>query len=382
MIQLLNDDCREKLKQLEDNSVDAILTDAPYEIGFMGKSWDNTGIAYDTSVWAEALRVAKPGAILLAFGGTRTHHRMTCAIEDSGWIIKDEICWMYGSGMPKNLNISKAIDKKFGAENVGTVPPSTIPITAPSTDLAKQWDGWHSPNVKPSHEPIIMAQKPLSEKGFAENVLKWGTGGINVDGCRVGTEEIRNNLHVPNNNMKFAKTDKTIELNSFTINSGRYPANVITDGSDEVLEDFAQYGESKGTPPHIGKSKENNNIKFNASDIINYTGYDDTGTPARYFMQCPINETDYSPFYYCSKVSTTERGISQHPTMKPIKLLKYLITLITPPGGTVLDMFMGSGSTGVAASMLDREFIGIELDYHYYQIATQRIIEANIIEKK
>lgn len=197
-------DCREGLKLLEDNSIDSIVTDPPYELGFMGKSWDKTGIAYNVELWHECLRVLKPGGHLLAFGGTRTYHRMACAIEDAGFEIRDQIQWIYGSGFPKSMDISKAIDKKLGAErevigqrkvtssdlgqssgwNYLDTSKGVYNYTIPTTDEAKQWDGWGTA-LKPANEPIVVARKPLSEKTIAENVLKWGTGGINIDDCRI-----------------------------------------------------------------------------------------------------------------------------------------------------------------------------------------------------
>jgi hypothetical protein len=197
---VLHGDCREAMLTMPDNSVDAIITDPPYELGFMGKSWDSTGVAYDITVWQECLRVLKPGGHLLAFGGSRTYHRLACAIEDAGFQIRDQIMWVYGSGFPKSLNISKAIDKAAGAERevvgkdkagtgLGLMDKSStiggeFDITAPATAEAKQWEGWGTA-LKPAHEPIVMARKPL-EGTVAQTVLTHGTGGINIDGCRVG----------------------------------------------------------------------------------------------------------------------------------------------------------------------------------------------------
>ena len=205
---IIHGDCLEVLMTLEDNSIDSIVTDPPYELGFMGKSWDSTGIAYNVELWKECLRVLKPGGHLLAFGGTRTYHRMACAIEDAGFEIRDCIQWLYGSGFPKSLDVSKAIDKKLGAERktVGLKPYTNdgsirgnsynkggyervqLPITAPATPEAKQWEGWGTA-LKPANEPIVLARKPLSEKTIAENVMKWGTGGLNIEGCRIPTED-------------------------------------------------------------------------------------------------------------------------------------------------------------------------------------------------
>jgi site-specific DNA-methyltransferase (adenine-specific) len=197
--QILLGDCRDRLKELPDNSVDSIVTDPPYELGFMGKSWDASGVAYDVTVWQECLRVLKPGGHLLSFGGSRTYHRMACAIEDAGFQIRDQIMWVYGSGFPKSLNISKAIDKAAGAErevvgsyethdirNAGLMDRKgsmTVDVTAPATAEAEVWDGWGTA-LKPAHEPIVLARKPLVGT-VANNVLTYGVGGLNIDGTRV-----------------------------------------------------------------------------------------------------------------------------------------------------------------------------------------------------
>jgi len=203
---LLKGNCLETLKTLETASVDSIVTDPPYELGFMGKSWDNSGIAYSTDLWAECLRVLKPGGHLLAFSGSRTYHRMVVAIEDSGFEIRDQIMWLYGSGFPKSLNVSKAIDKASGAErevvgkrqgrgsqesNAGHeygIKAGLMNITAPATPEAQQWQGWGTA-LKPAHEPIVVARKPV-EGTVAQNVLTYGTGALNIDGSRVGTETV------------------------------------------------------------------------------------------------------------------------------------------------------------------------------------------------
>jgi hypothetical protein len=259
---VLHGDCREVMRTMPDNSVDAIITDPPYELGFMGKSWDSTGVAYDIKVWQECLRVLKPGGHLLAFGGSRTYHRLACAIEDAGFQIRDQIMWVYGSGFPKSLNISKAIDKAAGAEReiigsrFGAVNPNgyktdgiqqsggafvsgSFNITAPATDEAKKWEGWGTA-LKPAHEPIVMARKPL-EGTVAQTVLTHGTGGINIDGCRVGRAD-GDDSSAGNRTANFA-TQETMSggngSGGWSQNDmGRFPANFIHDGSDEVLELF------------------------------------------------------------------------------------------------------------------------------------------------
>ena len=246
---LICGDSLEKLKDLDENSVDSIVTDPPYELGFMGKKWDKTGIAFNKELWQEALRVLKPGGHLLAFSGSRTYHRMAVAIEDAGFEIRDQIMWVYGSGFPKSLDISKAIDKKFGAERevVGTRKGAgstginevgnqkfvaknenedgTLNITIPSTPQAKQWNGW-STNLKPSHEPMVLARKPLSEKTVAENVLKWGVGGINIDGCRVGSEVMKQ--QASGKTSRAYQSEETTTAGGLCNESiGRWPANFI-----------------------------------------------------------------------------------------------------------------------------------------------------------
>lgn len=350
---LLHGDNREQLKHLADNSIDSIVCDPPYELGFMGKRWDSTGIAYDRTVWTECLRVLKPGGHLIAFGGTRTYHRMTVAIEDAGFEIRDCIMWLYGSGFPKSHDVSKALDKQAGAERevVGENPynarrpnppesemykqagwPSQI--TAPATDLAKQWHGYGTA-LKPAVEPAVLARKPLIGT-VADNVTTWGTGAINIDGCRVGTEE-RINQPAGNKaggnslNMSVRGMPETATAK---IASGRWPANVILDeDAGEALD-----AQSDATP---------------------------------------------SRFFYTSKASKAEReaGLNApdgqraniHATVKPIALMRYLVRLVTPKGGTVLDPFMGSGSTGCAAMCEGVNFVGIELSEEYLEIARRRI---------
>jgi len=400
---------------LADNSIDTCITDPPYHLtsitkrfgkensapakygtdgayarasaGFMGKTWDGGDVAFDPATWAEVYRVLKPGALLLSFGGTRTYHRMVCAIEDVGFEIKDTIGWVYGSGFPKSYDISKALDKMAGAERevVGTrkhtYPDSDnwgepknlssdgyfqseqknsdlahIPITAPSTPEAQLWDGWGTA-LKPAMELIVVAMKPL-DGTYVENALKWGVAGMWIDGGR--------------------------------IEGKRWPANLIHDGSDEVLELFPQTGKSSGG--RIGNKGSALNMmgtKYEAGD----PGYGDEGSAAR--------------FFYCAKASRAERNAGLegaepkwvdetrkpdsvggnnprnrgaradtnfHPCVKPLSLMQYLVRLTkTPTGGIVLDPFMGSGTTGCACALEGREFIGIEKEAEYVEIAEKRI---------
>lgn len=353
-MQIHNANCLDAMRGMESNSIDSIVTDPPYGWRFMGKKWDYDVPSLD--VWKEALRVAKPGAHLLCFGGSRTYHRMACAIEDAGWEIRDCIMWVYGSGFPKSMDVSKAIDKKFGVERTDVVgyknqsdmrggalmetqgkPRLNIPITAPASDEAKKWEGWGT-CLKPAFEPIIVARKPL-DGTVVDSVLKWGTGAINIDGCRVPTEEDITN----HSRSEEAGKSKGIYGSSHAQDThkthgqalGRFPANLVHDGSEEVLACFPDAGGS------------------------------DKGSAAR--------------FFYCAKASRSERGEGNgHPTVKPLALMRWLITLVAPPNAVVLDPYMGSGTTGVAALQLGRKFVGIERDSEYFRIAKARMDGAEL----
>jgi site-specific DNA-methyltransferase (adenine-specific) len=341
---IYNMDCMEGMKLLDDNSIDSIVTDPPYELGFMGLKWDNMGIAYNIELWKECLRILKPGGHLLAFGGTRTYHRMTCAIEDAGFEIRDCIQWLYGSGFPKSHDISKAIDKKLGTYVEGKLLPSSRTTGASATGIAttfrkktasnpqapeaQQWDGWGTA-LKPANEPIVLARKPLSEKTIAENVLKWGTGGLNIDGCRIGENAGWCYPHGRGGKGWGGRESLSRNLTDpISANKGRFPANVILDEEAGKLLD-EQSGISKG-----GASR----------------------------------------FFYCAKASKKERGEgNNHPTVKPVSLIKYLVTLVTPPDGVCLDPFIGSGTTAVACINTNRNYIGFEIDPDYYEAALERV---------
>ena len=372
------------MKLLPSDSVSAVVTDPPYELGFMGKKWDSSGIAYDINVWKEVLRVLKPGGHLLSFGGTRTYHRMACAIEDAGFEIRDCIQYLYGSGFPKSMNISKAIDKKFVAERevigISNKQPSGYIrhgrtdeevfygndnhrtqeiITSPSTIQAKQWDGWGT-CLKPANEPIVLARKPLECKTVIDNVLKFGTGGINIDGSRILSADMPNEFH---RGVK-GKVNVYAEYNAdchYTPNDkGRFPSNVILDETAAVMLD-EQTGVTKSNP-NLRKNVHNKVNLYGSHGSYISTGYSDIGGASR--------------FFYCAKASKKERNmgcINNHPTVKPIKLMEYLVKLITPPNGTVLDPFMGSGSTCIAAHNLGFPYVGIEENEDYYKIAKERI---------
>lgn len=439
---LICGDSLEKLKDLDENSVDSIVTDPPYELGFMGKKWDSTGIAFKKELWQEALRVLKPGGHLLAFSGTRTVHRMVCAIEDAGFEIRDMITWNYGSGFPKSLDVSKAIDKldakeekqkrnyKFtewvrstgltasiidkitntnmgshytthasqpaiatreyfellrpyfncdvpewveklvdertvesenfkNREVIGTTKTNLtvyqaigetntsgeINITAPSTEQAKQWQGWGTA-LKPSIEPICVARKPLSEKTVAENVLKWGVGGLNIDGCRVGdnggTKEVGDKLNTIDRTCLNKGLDRktTIELNQ-----GRWPANFIHDGLDTEWAKFFYCAKA---------SRKDRN-----------EGLDGFEKKQTNLGRQGVGENEVGG------ISTPQAN--NHPTVKPTDLMAYLVRLVTPPNGTVLDPFNGSGSTGKACAREGFDYIGIDLSQEYLDISKARI---------
>ena len=373
----------------------------------MGKSWDSTGIAYNTELWRQCLRVLKPGAHLLAFSGSRTYHRMAVAIEDSGFEIRDQIMWVYGSGFPKSLNISKAIDKQFGAERkvIGTERNFGVSksedgkiafgdyagewdITMPSTDEAKQWEGWGTA-LKPAHEPIVMARKPL-DGNVSQTVLKHGTGGINIDGCRVG-DEIISTHNAPSGTFAGGELDRGSDTDSYQQHQGRFPANFIHDGSDEVLKLFPT---SKAGKPQEKRGTGGIWGKGNGHSVPVGPSYGDNGSAAR--------------FFYCAKASTAERnqGLedfpdrrqdeddyeragttnprnrsqkarkNHHPTVKPISLMRYLTKLVTPPNGTLLDPFLGSGTTAVAATLEGFKWVGCEMNVEYVDIILARVKNA------
>jgi len=421
-MKLLLGDCKNKLKELEDNSIDSIVTDPPYGISFMGKKWD-----YDVpqvEVWKECLRVLKPGGYLLSFAGTRTQHRMAVNIEDAGFEIRDMIAWVYGSGFPKSLNIGKAVDKLQGRERKVVKSIDISHSERGDRNISEQnyirdvgvfnfdkeqrdkrdnyttkgtseWEGWGTA-LKPALEPITVARKPLGEKTVAENCLKWGVGGINIDGCRVeytdGTseEQIRRKYTGSNEGNGSVTNNfgvKEIKMTSESTLIGRFPANLIHDGSEEVVELFPNNKSSDAVRKNsVGWGTNGIYGKGNACDSY---GYSDSGSAAR--------------FFYCAKASKRERNIgcedmeeqivndgrekdidnayqrgttlrkNTHPTVKPIALMEYLVKLVSREGQVVLDPFMGSGTTGMACKKLGRDFVGIEMEEEYIEIAKARI---------
>jgi len=363
--QIIIGDCRDVLKTLPDASVHSVVTDPPYELGFMGKAWDSTGIAYDETVWRECLRVLKPGGHLLAFGGSRTYHRLVCAIEDAGFEVRDQIMWLYGSGFPKSKN------------------------------LDGDWKGWGTA-LKPAHEPIVVARKPLIGTVVA-NVMQHGCGALNIDGCRIESEprKICNYestaaqgciTHTGVAGHSGREYTERIEI------AGRWPANVIHDGSEEVLSAFpdapGQSGSVTGSEP---SSKTRNTFGlYNERPEAIPRG--DSGSAARFFYCAKASKADREAG--CGDLPTKRGGMvsntsgqhitlrdggepgeraNHHPTVKPTELMRYLCRLVTPPGGTVLDPFAGSGSTGRAASIEGFDAILIELNAEYAAIAQRRI---------
>lgn len=308
------------------------MTDPPYEIGFMSKKWDSTGIAYNINLWNECLRVLKPGGHLLSFGSPRTYHRMACSIEDAGFDIGDQILWVNSSTMPKGINIEKQLIK---------IAPKSIEV--------KKYKGWSS-CIKSSHEPIAMARKPLSESTIAKNILRWGTGGVNIDGCRVGKRE-----KVQFSNKKTGSVNTYGEMNfeqsTIPLPEGRFPSNVILSESSARLLDQQSGTLTSGV--NCIRTKEGRFLEHGGighkGDV--QTTYGDSGGASR--------------FYYCAKASPSERNGSHHPTIKPIALMRYLVRLVTPPDGIVLDPFAGTGTTLKAAQLEGFNYVGIEKQTEY-----------------
>lgn len=384
MIILKNSDCLEALDRMPENSVDAVCTDGPYHLtsivkrfgkegsapakskqsgvysrsskGFMGKEWDGGDILFQAETWSKILRVLKPGGFVLSFAATRNYHRMVTAMDDAGFIIRDMIAWTYGTGFPKSVNISLHIDKMLRGYPQGSFDPDSPnhgkwkkPADVRSAGLsgmidngiiakrellsaAEQWKGFGTA-LKPSIEPICLAQKPFSEKTIAKNVLENGVGGLNIDGCRIGTEEKikvgrRSEIGGGKKNQVYGKFKK---YGNYQLpKEGRWPANFIHDGSDQLFEIFKEQGVA-----------------------------------------------DAYRFFYCAKPSGEERKSGNgHPTMKPISLMQYLVRLVTPPQGVVLDPFMGTGTTGIAAVNENLSFVGIEREPDYFATSYRRIMDA------
>jgi DNA modification methylase len=432
---IIHGDCIEALRELRANSIDACVTDPPYHLtsivkrfgspnaapalsaaqrrfaktggadrmpgsdqygrlsrGFMGQRWDGGDIAFRPETWREVWRVLKPGAYLLAFGGTRTFHRMACAIEDAGFEVRDTVMWLYGSGFPKSLDVSKALDRAAGVngslgdyrspahaiarkpgndrmhegfrrpwrEDAAAEQRSLRQYIAGTAD-AVRWQGFGTA-LKPACEPIIIARKPLSESSVAANVLKWGTGALNIDACRIGSDTRSRSrslgIKIPDNGSMSGGNYRRETCGQVT---GRWPANVIHDGSDEVMRLFP--AKAGACAPASGPTLRQGNTsvargKFNGL-IGDPAFHDDSGSAAR--------------FFYCAKASRAERAGSKHPTVKPQKLMRHLVRLIVPPGGSVLDCFAGSGSTGQAALAEGMRPVLIERERRYVRDIERRL---------
>jgi site-specific DNA-methyltransferase (adenine-specific) len=441
-------DCLDVLAELPDASVDSVVTDPPYGLNFMGKHWDTGAVAFDTAVWGHCLRVLKPGGHVLAFGGTRTWHRLACAIEDAGFEIRDCIAWLYGSGFPKSLDVSKAIDKVNGDggrllkfvewmrttgvtakqmnKAAGTVDmaghylrrdqpaiptpelwtkirplvPVEVPawvdelverieaqreitgrvdatklavapgqdndrgatvleITAPATDEAKRWQGWGTA-LKPAFEPIVVGRKPLSGT-VAGNVLAHGVGALNIDGCRVGDEVL------PAQHSGQAKLGTFERDNMVTPErTGRWPSNVVID-PDTAEGIDQQSGNVKG---QVGMKKTNGGHRFIEGDTESIQKFDygttDDGGASRFFPT----------FRYQAKATTNEKPTANgvaHPTVKPLDLMRWLVRLVTPPGGLVLEPFAGSGTTAEACIHEHLRCIAIEREADYLPLIVARL---------
>jgi site-specific DNA-methyltransferase (adenine-specific) len=418
--QILHGNNLDILPSLADNSIDSIVTDPPYELGFMGKKWDSSGIAYSVELWQQCLRVLKPGGHLLSFGGTRTYHRVAVAIEDAGFELRDSIAWLYGSGFPKSLDVSKAIDKAAGAERevIGKHPAPAgrsgaltqnrtdvaagifagdnldVDITAPSTPEAQTWQGWGTA-LKPAFEPVIVARKPI-EGTVANNVLKWGTGGLNIDGSRIGYNGEKpstwfDQQERKNQNIAFGSDADTTQPSSL----GRWPANIILDPYTAELLD-QQSGTLKSGQLKSGRNHAGNNVDF-LTGIKQHTwsGEASEGGASRFFYVAKASKRDRNEGldelpevqggsmtgaeYREGKPTNQPMRQNFHPTVKPTSLMEYLIKLTTPPNGRVLDPFTGSGSTGKAAILQGFDFIGIEMTEEYLPIIEGRLKHAEAI---
>jgi site-specific DNA-methyltransferase (adenine-specific) len=370
LIRLLLGDNRVTLKQVATDSADSVVTDPPYELGFMGKGWDASGIAYDASMWREVLRVLKPGGWLLAFSGSRTYHRMVCAIEDAGFEVRDQIMWLYGSGFPKSHNL----------------------------EGGSLTEGMWGTALKPAHEPICVARKPLIGTVLA-NMTEHGTGMLNIDGCRVPASDadrakVAASVRVESEHDSFLASTNELagQVRDQTLPpGGRWPANVIHDGSPEVVDAFPHT--KSGDARAVVRNGSTDPRVFGAmgpQEARHYRGPSE-GSAARFFYCAKATRADREeglddlPEVRRTDGRKTEKHVpnlrttarrNHHPTVKPTDLMRYLCRLVTPPGGVVLDPFMGSGSTGKAATLEGFQFVGCELNRDYIEIASRRISAA------
>lgn len=395
----------EVLDTFADNSIDSIVTDPPYEIGFMGKGWDSTGIAFNVEIWKKCLRVLKPGGHLVAFNHSRMFHRMMVAIEDAGFEIRDTIMWLYGSGFPKSMNISKSIESQivngsankteFSKLNGERLDRGNWGITKNSkeygfrdkdytteteqvdrlgkleatTSEAKQWEGWGTA-LKPAYEPIVLARKPILEQNIAQNVLKWGVGGINIDECRVGSDIV--SVHnAPKGTFAGGEQGRGSDTETYREHAGRFPANIIHDGSEEVVSGFPTKDEEtlEDSPSlffYTAKASQEDR-----NEGLEIAGFEEKRESDKIKDDGVGGDN--------SRNRTNKPRLNTHPTVKPTDLMRYLVRLITPNGGTCLDLFMGSGSTGKALVLENAHnnknyhFIGIDMTKEYVEIAKARI---------
>lgn len=410
---IYNGDMLDMLQVIKPESIDAIVCDPPYELGFMNKSWDSTGIAFKKETWENCFEVLKPGGYLLAFGGSRTYHRIACAIEDAGFEIRDCIMYLYGCGFSKSYNIGLAIDKKNGIDNrTGNIRADGVNNQNICYDFKamkpkfeeriaqNEWQGWGT-CLKPAYEPIIVARKPF-KGSVVDNIIKYRVGGINIDGCKIGNEKRTQFVGKSNGRIYSEYSQKNAHFETV---EGRFPANVITDGSEEVrsglpetkssggnytMQDFSNF---KSSMMHFTNKKcEKPRINCDKQFPI------DSGSAMRYFYSAKASKKDRDEGLDAFQDKTFHSVLNQkngsgdrldgaktpirkniHPTCKPTELMQYLVRLVSPKGATILDPFMGSGSTGKAVMFENRErdanykFIGIELTDEYLPIAQARI---------
>ena len=395
------------LQEIKENSIDSIVTDPPYELNFMNKGWDNSGIAFQKETWQKCYDVLKPGGYLLAFGGSRTYHRIACAIEDAGFEIRDCIMWLYGSGFPKSMNIGLAIDKKNGIEVKNNYTGANFKnnvygkvmgggITIETQKAQNKWNGWGT-CLKPAYEPIIVARKPF-KGSLVDNVIENSVGGLNIDECRVPFNGDKWKTQKSVKTSRAFQSEETTTANGLceANSNGRFPANVI------LTYDENDFDEVCGNMPYTKGGNRKNTIATRKSDKTSF-GYEintrnefnDSGSASRYFYCAKASKKDRDEGLDVFKENTIDDGRNKsidnpfqrgetlrkntHPTVKPTELMQYLIRLVTPKNGIVLDPFMGSGSTGKAVMYENKErnanykFIGIELTEEYLPIAEARI---------
>lgn len=408
---IFNGDCREVLGAMKANVFDSVCTDPPYELGFMYSKkhqWDKTGIAYDVKMWEQVLRTMKPGAYLAAFGGSRTYHRMACAIEDAGFEIRDSLMWLYGMGFPKSSDMSKAIDKTLGKTherevissyhsaiftNVGNGWEGEITKSKAATPEAAAWEGWGT-GLKPAFEPIVLARKPLDGTA-AKNALKWGTGGINIDGCRVGENGGTTSIVIGEEmEDRTAYGPEKRRMPVFDMPYGRWPANVLLGCycETDVHEDECAVAILDKEVPDAGGGfgKRGHNDAAGVTTSFGFAahgetvGFGDFGGASRFFYTAKASRSeresrlDLNGDVVVSKANP-RKGEPQiagrrntHTTVKPVAVMRWLVKLITPPGGRVCDPFMGSGGTRLAAFGEGARFVGIDLSAEYCDIASRR----------